>query len=112
MKYCEPVIMNFRQWLDTQTLRDDAVGDLAKDAHPDETFPQDPLGDVLVAEVHDDWKTKLNDYLVYRGACPEAHSALDQAFEEYQAYILISLKYNRVGGEHCHVFLNFQDTVH
>jgi hypothetical protein len=66
--------MTFQQWLHGQRHRDDAVGDLARDAHADRDTPTGQTTS----------RTWLR-YLRRRGACDGALEALRQAWAEYRA---------------------------
>lgn len=62
--------MKFVDWLVRQTGRDDAIGDLARDALKD-GFRNGGVG-------------ALAERLLIRGACDSAHSALHRADEEFR----------------------------
>lgn len=59
----------FYTWLKTQARRDDAIGDLARDARRDSGFPR--RGDAM-------------GYLMQRGACSGALDAYRAAREEWR----------------------------
>lgn len=64
--------MTFYEWLLTQLDRQDPVGDLARDAKEDDTFPD---GD-------EDGSTYV-EHLKSETACPEALQALKDAYFEF-----------------------------
>lgn len=64
--------MTFKSWLMSQKKREDAVGDLSRDALKDRTWP--PTQDMV----------KLRQHLVKRGVVEKTLQALDEAYAEYQ----------------------------
>jgi transcriptional regulator with XRE-family HTH domain/uncharacterized protein YozE (UPF0346 family) len=69
----EPKSGTFAHWLRKQVKRNDPIGDLARDAAQDRTFPIDTSGG-----------PKLRSYMRSRGACAEAVDALDDALTEWR----------------------------
>lgn len=67
--------MSFVEWLRKQTRRRDPVGDLARDARADHSWP--PQGKPS--------RSRYHGYLVRQGAIPAALDALDVAWEEWDA---------------------------
>jgi hypothetical protein len=65
--------LTFGAWLRVQRVRNDVVGDLAKDAASDRHFPRSRHLEVYVA------------HLRAMSACPEALEALRQAWQEWEA---------------------------
>jgi hypothetical protein len=65
--------VTFVEWLARQTRRRDAVGDLARDARRDPTWP--PPGKVS--------RARLRAHLEQQDAIPEALDALDAAWQEW-----------------------------
>jgi hypothetical protein len=65
--------MTFLEWLARQTWRRDAVGDLARDTRNDGTWP--PTGKIS--------RARLRAHLERSQAIPEALSALDAAWNEW-----------------------------
>jgi len=63
----------FYNWLKRQKTRNDPIGDLARDAIIEGSFPQ------KIESVRE-----LHVYLSDKRACTEAHSALDEAWNEYK----------------------------
>jgi hypothetical protein len=63
----------FKTWLRTQARREDAVGDLARDAIQDRCWPRGS------ASLH-----HLDKHLEKHGAIPEAIEALYVAFSEWE----------------------------
>ena len=70
---------SFYEWLLKQKKRDNPIGDLANDAERDTTFPQEGC-DLLHCETY---LERMHLRLLVAGACEEAHSALDEAWDEY-----------------------------
>lgn len=66
--------MTFNQWLKIQVKRDDPIGDLARDSAVDER-----------RKPHNGNRTTWHNFLGAAGACGEAHLALDEAWDEYEA---------------------------
>jgi len=66
--------MTFNQWLKIQVKRDDPIGDLAKDSATDER-----------RKPHNGNRAAWHNFLSAAGACSEAHLALDEAWDEYEA---------------------------
>ena len=64
---------NFWQWLRQQVSRDDAIGDLARDAIHDTTFPRRARRESVI-----------RDYLYQCNACEGAHTALSAGFREWR----------------------------
>ena len=64
--------MTFNQYLARQCDREDAIGDLARDATEDGTFPR-----------HVVWFDQVRGYIYRARACPEAHEALREAWREW-----------------------------
>jgi hypothetical protein len=62
----------FKTWLNKQHRRDDAVGDLARDARVDRTWPRGRQS-----------LKSLEQYLWGRGACPNAVRTLHSAWAEH-----------------------------
>jgi hypothetical protein len=62
--------MTFLTWLKRQTVRDDAVGDLARDVKRDACL-----------KVRDPWY--IRDHMRLHMACPEALEALEAAADEF-----------------------------
>ncbi len=62
----------FNEWLKKQSMRDDPVGDLAKDAQYDSSVPS---GNASI----EDWQLHLEN----RRACDDAMRTLEEAWEEY-----------------------------
>jgi len=65
----------FWQWLKRQDDRNDFIGDLARDAVQDDTFPRR-------AKHYD----AIKWYLIGRNACRPAQIALARAFREWRRY--------------------------
>ena len=63
----------FSAWLLRQVARQDAVGDLARDARADETWPSQVLD-----------LDAIHDSLDETNASQEAHEALDRAWFEFE----------------------------
>lgn len=63
--------MTFWRWLMSQSLRDDPVGDLARDGARSPPSFKSPEG--------------FREHLVQQAACPEAIEALEDAVREYRA---------------------------
>jgi transcriptional regulator with XRE-family HTH domain len=70
----EPKSGTFAHWLRTQTKRGGAIGDLAKDAAEDRTFPLDTSS-----------RPRLRSYMRSKNACAEAIEALDEALTVWRA---------------------------
>ena len=70
----EPKSGTFAHWLHTQTKRNDPIGDLARDAAQDRTFPVDTSSG-----------PKLRSYMRSCRACDEAIEALEEALSEWRA---------------------------
>lgn len=70
----KPLRGAFYRWLVKQASRDDPVGDLSKDAQGDESFPCSSQS-----------LSKLEQYIALKGACPDAITALREAFSEFKA---------------------------
>ena len=66
--------MEFNKWLLTQTLRDDRVGDLARDAEEDTKTTTLPWN-------IESWR----EYLETEGACADAMLTLEAAWNEWEA---------------------------
>jgi uncharacterized protein YozE (UPF0346 family) len=64
----------FHRWIETQTGRDDPVGDLAKDIKADRKFPTSSGSFAM-----------LEDHLVAKGAHPHALGALHTAWLEFES---------------------------
>ena len=64
----------FYIWLKKQKERDDPIGDLAKDALEDESFP-----------IETDSLKRIRTHLFNIHACDEAIQALSEAFDEYKS---------------------------
>lgn len=64
--------MTFTDWLLTQKHRDDPVGDLARDAAQDPTWPKEETLDSHI------------DHMESRGACAGAIEALAQTWDKYE----------------------------
>ncbi|MEX0807728.1 MAG: YozE family protein [Dongiaceae bacterium] len=65
---------SFTAWLRSQVHRHDPIGDLARDAADDTTFP-----------IHTNSKTKLRSYLYSKHACDGAQRALDKAHSAWSS---------------------------
>lgn len=70
----EPKSGTFAHWLHKQTKRNDPVGDLARDAAQDRTFPVDTSSG-----------PKLRSYMRSCRACDEAIETLEEALAEWRA---------------------------
>ena len=69
----EPKPGTFAHWLRKQTKRKDPIGDLARDAAQDRTFPLDTSSG-----------PKLRSYMRSCPACNEAMEALEKALMEWR----------------------------
>lgn len=70
----EPKPRTFAYWLFSQTKRDGPIGDLARDATNDKTFP-----------INTSSRPKLRSYMDAKNACNEAINALEAALKEWRS---------------------------